>query len=93
MRLESCSLFFGAVIFQVYVKVQWFYSGKDVGNVVKSLYVFRFILFLHLTPFNSSYLAMPTPSRRTTNAFSRTTLILSSRSRSTVNRLFAMRWF
>jgi hypothetical protein len=49
---DECAVtvfFLVGVIFQVYVKVQWLYSGKDVGDVVKSLYVFRFVLFLHLT--------------------------------------------
>jgi len=57
-RGSECALtvppFFGGVIFQVYVKVQWFYSGKDVGDVVKSLYVFHFVLFLRVTLFNLS---------------------------------------
>jgi len=54
-RGSECVLtILGGVYFQVYVKVQWFYSGKDVGDVVKSLYVFHFVLFLRVTLFNLS---------------------------------------
>jgi hypothetical protein len=53
---------------------------------------FRFVLFLRVTLLNLSYLATPTPSRHT-NAFSRTTMISSSRIRSTVNWFIVMRWF
>lgn len=54
--------------------------------------VFVCILFRFIPSLNLPYLATSTPSRLT-NAFSRTTMISSSHSRSTVNRFFVIRWF